>query len=67
MKVFPVYYNDGSGEGDRSCGIFDSPEAAKLFIKQQQYSWMYDWYSEGVLTLADLPPDEDEDDNEEDE
>jgi hypothetical protein len=38
-----------------------------LFIKQQQYSWMYDWYSEGVLTLADLPPDEDEDDNEEDE
>lgn len=65
MKVFPVYCNDGSGDGDRNCGVFDSPEAAKLFIKQQRYSWMYDWYSEDVLTLADLPPDED--DNEEDE
>lgn len=64
MKVFPVYCNDGSGDGDRNCGVFDSPEAAKLFIKQQRYSWMYDWYSEDVLTLADLPPDED---NEEDE
>jgi hypothetical protein len=65
MKVFPVYCNDGSGDGDRNCGVFDSPEAAKLFIKQQQYSWMYDWYSEDVLTLADLPPDEDEDNDEE--
>ena len=54
MIVYPVYFNDGSGDGDRHCGTFDSKETAFFYIDQQSYSWYYRWYSETVKTLADL-------------
>ena len=54
MIVYPVYYNDGSGDGDQHRATFDSPEAAKKYISQQCPSFHYDWYSETVKTLADL-------------
>ena len=59
MTVYPVYYNDGSGEGDQHRATFDSPQAAKKYISQQCPSFHYDWYSETVLSLADVA-DEDE-------
>lgn len=54
MTVYPVYYNDRSGEGDEHRATFDSPEAAKKYISQQRPSFHYDWYSEKVLSLADI-------------
>lgn len=57
MTVYPVYYNDGSGDGDSPRGIFDSKETAEQYIEQQSYSWYYDWNSVDVLTMTDLLPD----------
>ena len=65
MTVYPVYYNDGSGEGDEHRATFDSPEAAKKYISQQCPSFHYDWYSETVLSLADIKEDDDADDKDE--
>ena len=65
MTVYPVYYNDGSGEGDQHRATFDSPEAAKKYISQQRPSFHYDWYSETVLSLADIKEDDDADDKDE--
>ena len=54
MEVFVVVYNDQSGEGDRQCGVFDSPETAEYYISKQMYSWYYNWNSVDVLTMTDL-------------
>jgi hypothetical protein len=62
MTVYPVYYNDGSGEGDEHRATFDSPEAAKKYISQQCPSFHYDWYSETVLSLADIKDDDEDKD-----
>jgi hypothetical protein len=57
MRVYTVMYNDGSGEGDYPCGVFDSPEAAEYYISKQSANWYYSWYSEEVRTLEDLTRD----------
>lgn len=57
MRVYTVMYNNGSGDGDYPCGVFDSPEAAEYYISKQSAKWFYSWYYEEVRTLEDLTRD----------